>query len=401
VSPAILLKAKDLGIGEGLRRPITAVENFEAEVGKGVKCTVDGRQIHIGNRRGLEANGIIVTLGTFDAMEHLENKGETAVVVSIDGRSEAVLGIMDEAKDEAALTINVLQHVYGIKVYMLTGDNFRTAKAIARDIGLPVSHVIADVLPAEKVAYVKKLRAQGEHVAMVGDGVNDSPALAEADVGIAIGSGTQIAIETGGVVLVNSKLTDLLVAIDLAKTIYSRIKLNLFWALGYNSIGIPIASGIFYPMTHHILPPYIAAFAMALSSVSVLSSSLLLNRYQPPQFSKRYGKDLRQGKLGIEQIDVKTGSGEQIHVSVQCDAMLRNEPCTCPPETCECMPCVEHGNVLPDEDVKLIAPGCQAAWGKKCICDPCRCVGCKSCCKTADKMKPSCSSEKKETSCCS
>ena len=127
-------------------------------------------------------------------MEHLENMGETAVVVSIDGRSEAVIGIMDQAKDEAALTVNVLQHVYGIKVYMLTGDNVRTAKAIARDIGLPASNVIADVLPAEKVAHVKRLRAQGERVAMVGDGVNDSPALAEADVGVAIGSGTQIAI---------------------------------------------------------------------------------------------------------------------------------------------------------------------------------------------------------------
>ena len=413
---AIMLKAKELGIGEGLPRPIMAVENFEAEVGKGVKCIVDGRQVHIGNRRGLDSNGIKITPGTFDAMEHLENRGETAVVVSIDGHSEAVLGIMDQAKDEAALTINVLQHVYGIKVHMLTGDNVRTAKAIARDIGLPAARVVADVLPEGKVEYVKKLRAQGERVAMVGDGVNDSPALAEADVGIAIGSGTQIAIETGGIVLVNSKLTDLLVAIDLAKTIYSRIKLNLFWALGYNSIGIPIASGIFYPMTHTALPPYVAAFAMALSSVSVLSSSLLLNRYKPPQFSKKYGKDLRYGKLGIETIDVKTGSGEQIRVSVQCDAMLRNEPCTCPPETCECMPCAEHGNFPKAETVKVIRPGCQAAWGKECVCDPCTCVGCKSCCSAKKKSNgvakkvPNCCAEKKsenkltsktKPSCCS
>ncbi|KAL3783383.1 hypothetical protein HJC23_013428, partial [Cyclotella cryptica] len=359
---SILLKANDLGIGDGLRRPIAKVEDFEAEVGKGVNCKIAGRQVHIGNRRGLEANGIIITPGTFDAMEHTENKGETAVVVSIDGRSEAVLGIMDQAKDEAALTVNVLQHIYGITVYMLTGDNFRTAKAIARDIGLPVANVVADVLPAEKVDYVKKLRAKGERVAFCGDGVNDAPALAEADVGIAIGSGTQIAIETGGIVLVNSKLTDLLVAIDLAKTIYSRIKLNLFWALGYNSLAIPIASGMFYSITHTALPPYVAAFAMALSSVSVLSSSLLLNRYQPPQFSKKYGKALRRGKLGIERIHVTTGSGEEIKVNVQCDAMLRDEPCSCPPETCECLPCEEHGNVLPVVEETSVWPGCQAAW---------------------------------------
>ena len=204
--------------------------------------------------------------------------------------------------------------------------------------------------------------------------------------------------------LVNSKLTDLLVAIDLAKTIYSRIKLNLFWALGYNSIGIPIASGIFYPLTHHMLPPYVAAFAMALSSVSVLSSSLLLNRYKPPQFSKKYGKHLRMGRLGIEKIEVKSGSGEQMRVYVRCESMVRGEPCACPPETCECNPCLEHGNIPPEPDdveAKVIAPGCQAAWGKKCVCDPCLCVGCTSCCNEEKKEEPKpCCSKEKQSSCC-
>ncbi len=152
-------------------------------------------------------------------MEYLENMGQTAVTVSIDGQSEAVIGIMDQAKDEAALTVNVLQHAFGINVHLLTGDNIRTASAVARDIGIPSTNVIAEVLPADKVEYIKRLRKEGERVAMVGDGINDSPALAEADVGIAIGAGTQIAIESGGIVLVNSKLTDLLSAIDLAKTI--------------------------------------------------------------------------------------------------------------------------------------------------------------------------------------
>ena len=235
--PAIFAKAAELGIGEDFNNPLDAVESFEAEVGKGVKCTLAGVTIHIGNRRCLTANDINITPGTFEAMEYLENMGQTAVVVSVDGRSEAVLGIMDQAKDEAALTINVLQHVFGIKVHMLTGDNIRTARAVAREIGgIPSANIVADVLPAEKVEYVKRLRVEGEHVAMVGDGVNDSPALAEADVGIAIGAGTQIAIETAGIVLVNSTLTDLLIAIDLAKTICKLFQYTSYWLCSKDSL---------------------------------------------------------------------------------------------------------------------------------------------------------------------
>lgn len=213
-------------------------------------------------------------------------------------------------------------------------------------------------------------------------GINDSPALAEADVGIAIGSGTQIAHEAAGIVLVNSKLTDLLVAIDLARSIYFRIRLNLLWALGYNTLAIPIAAGIFYPITHKALPPYVAAFAMALSSVSVLASSLSLNRYTPPTFSiKKYGRKLRGGELGPESIGFtssRSGEHEQI-IHVQCDAMLRNEPCNCPPETCNCYPCEEHGNALPKKPVRRSYPGCGDAWGQKCSCNPCLCVNCTSC----------------------
>ena len=346
-SIAILAKAAEYGFGKGLNRELHEADHFEAEVGKGVKCTVDDVTVHIGNRRSLATNDIQIAPGTFDAMERLEDRGQTAVVVSLNGRTNAVLGIMDQAKDEATLTVNVLQQLYGIKVHMLTGDNIRTAKSVANFIGIPVTNVKADVLPAEKVDYIRQLRLQGEHVAMVGDGINDSPALAEADVGIAIGSGTQIAHEAAGVVLVNSKLTDLLVAIDLAKTIYFRIKLNLIWALGYNSLAIPIAAGLFYPFTHMALPPYVAAFAMALSSVSVLTSSLSLNRYRPPIFStKKYGRNIRPNcELGVEEIGFTMSSGEQFKIRVQCDAMKRNEPCNCPPETCNCYPCEEHGNL--------------------------------------------------------
>ncbi len=304
--------------------------------------------VHIGNRRSLATNDIHVSPGTFDAMERLEDSGQTAVVVSLNGSTKAVIGIMDQAKDEATLTVNVLQQVFGIKVHMLTGDNIRTAKCVANSIGIPLTYVKADALPEDKVAYIRQLRINGEHVAMVGDGINDSPALAEADVGIAIGSGTQIAHEAAGIVLVNSKLTDLLVAIDLAKTIYFRIKLNLFWALGYNILAIPIAAGLFYPFTHMALPPYIAAFAMALSSVSVLTSSLSLNRYRPPSFStKKYGRNIRSCELGVEEIGFTTSRGKQFSIHVQCEALKRNEPCNCPPETCNCVPCEKHGNELP------------------------------------------------------
>lgn len=143
----------------------------------GVKCTVDNVPVLIGNRRCMTENEINISPGTFDAMEYLENKGQTAVVVSINGCTEVVLGIMDHAKDEAALTVNVLQHVFGIKVHMLTGDNFRTARSVAHDLGIPSSNVMADVLPAGKIEYIKRLRLEGERVAMVGDGINDSPAV--------------------------------------------------------------------------------------------------------------------------------------------------------------------------------------------------------------------------------
>jgi len=330
---------------------------------------------------------------------------QTAVVISINGKSEAVVGLIDHAKEEAALTVNVLQHVLGINVFMLTGDNVRTANAVARDVGIKATNVVADVLPSEKILFIKRLRQEGERVAMVGDGVNDSPALAEADVGIAIGSGTQIAHEAAGIVLVNSKLTDLLVAIDLSRTIYGRIRLNFYWALGksdqspptkptnhvlpnllmlgYNSLAIPVAAGIFYPLTHTALPPYVAAFAMALSSISVLVSSLSLNSYKPPTFGeKKYGRDARKGQFGLDSLVYKASSGRQFNVSIQCDAMQNNKPCCCQPETCECFPCEEHGNVDTEKSSQIDSsnfPGCQDQWGKTCKCDPCRCVGCSSC----------------------
>ena len=170
LAKAVINKAAELGIGEGLSRPLVPVEYFQATTGTGVQCDVEGHTVHIGNRRCLVANDIEITEGTFDAMAHLESRGQTAVVVSVDGRTEAIIGMIDQAKDDAALTLNVLQRALHIKVFMITGDNKRTASVIARDIGIPPDHIIADVMPDGKVDCVKRLQEEGEIVAMIGDG---------------------------------------------------------------------------------------------------------------------------------------------------------------------------------------------------------------------------------------
>lgn len=175
----IIMKAAEMHIGEGLSRPLSRPDDFKNEPGAGIRCQILGHSIHIGNRRNLKFNDIEFGPETMDAMEYLENKGQTAVVVSVDGRAEAVIGLIDQAKDEAATTINVLKHALDIDVYMLTGDNIRTAQVVAAELGLAPSHVIADVLPEGKVDCIKKLQTKyNGAVAMVGDGVNDAASLA-------------------------------------------------------------------------------------------------------------------------------------------------------------------------------------------------------------------------------
>jgi len=206
--------------------------------------------------------------------ENLEKEGKTAMILSSGKKVLGVIAVADEIKKDSPQAIKALQSM-GLKVYMITGDNKRTAQAIAKKAG--IKNFFAEVLPEDKVNYVKKLQKQGK-VAMVGDGINDAPALAQADIGIAMGSGTDVAMETGSIVLMRDSLLDIPKAIKLSKITMGKIRQNMFWALFYNILGIPIAAGILYPWTGWLLNPMIAGGAMALSSVSVITNSLLLKR---------------------------------------------------------------------------------------------------------------------------
>ncbi len=254
---------------------------FEAVPGQGISATVAGRQILIGRPAFLEGRGIDPSslLGPAD---ELATAGKTPVFVAIDGRPAAVVAIADTLKAGSVEAVAEL-HRLGLKVAMLTGDNEITARAIARQAG--VERVLADVRPDEKAAQVRKLQGEGKLVAMVGDGINDAPALAQADVGIAIGTGTDVAIESGSVTLMSGDLRALVVAISLSRATMRNIKQNLFWAFAYNVALIPLAAGVFYPFTGILLDPIIAAAAMALSSVTVVSNALRLRRFRAPRIS--------------------------------------------------------------------------------------------------------------------
>jgi Cu+-exporting ATPase len=225
-------------------------------------------------------------------IRQLEVLGNTVVIVAIDFIVSAIIGIADPIKPEARTAVAQLQRM-GLTCWMVTGDNKRTANAVAEQIG--ITNVMAEVLPTQKSEKVKQLQLTGAVVAMVGDGVNDAVALTAADVGIAIGAGTDIAIEAADMVLIRNNLQDVITAIDLSKKTFQRIRLNYMWALLYNALGIPLAAGVFWPLGIKI-PPIVAGLAMAFSSVSVLISSLLLKRYQKPAIPI----DLRGAPLTVQ-----------------------------------------------------------------------------------------------------
>ena len=254
---------------------------FQAVTGKGVSCNVNGRTVAIGNRPFMKLLKIPPADNEVERrMLAMEDTGATAILVAVDGELAAVCGISDELKDDSPDTISRLRGS-GVECWMVTGDNARTARAIARRVGLDERYVVSEALPATKVLKVESLQKDGKVVAMVGDGINDSPALVQANLGVAIGAGTDIAIEAADMVLVRNCVSDVAVALDLSKAIFSRIKLNFVWALLYNSLGIPIAAGMLYPWWRTTLPPVVAAAAMALSSVSVVLSSLHLRLWKP------------------------------------------------------------------------------------------------------------------------
>jgi Cu+-exporting ATPase len=244
---------------------LAPVTNFEAIAGQGIRGRVQSAQVLLGNRRLMHGQGID-TAGAEAAMRRLEEEGKTAMLIAQEGRLTGIVAVADTLKPEAKETIAALKGE-GIEVVLLTGDNERTANAIARELG--IERVIAEILPGDKAKVIKEIQSQGKVVAMVGDGVNDAPALATADIGIAIGSGSDVAKETGGIILIKDDVREVVLAIRLSRMTLSKIKQNLFWAFIYNTIGIPIAAAGF-------LSPIIAAAAMALSSLSVIANSALL-----------------------------------------------------------------------------------------------------------------------------
>lgn len=256
---------------------IKKLESFNAIPGHGIEVGIEGKQMVLGNRKLMLDRGI--------ALEQLENEsdklaseGKTPMYVAIDNKLAGIIAVADVVKESSAKAIQKL-HKMGIEVAMITGDNRRTAEAIAKQVG--IDRVLAEVLPQDKANEVKKLQAEGKKVAMVGDGINDAPALAQADIGIAIGSGTDVAMESADIVLMRSDLMDVPTAIQLSKSTIRNIKQNLFWAFAYNIAGIPIAAGVLYALGGPLLNPVFAAAAMSMSSVSVLTNALRLRGFKP------------------------------------------------------------------------------------------------------------------------
>jgi Cu2+-exporting ATPase len=260
---------------------LAPADSFEALAGHGLTATVEGRTLLVGNRKLMSDRGIGLD-GLAERAAELAAAGNTPMYVAIDGAAVGVVAVADAVKPSARIAIERLGAL-GIEVAMITGDNQRTAEAVARRLG--IERVFAEVLPADKARHVRALQEEGNVVAMVGDGVNDAPALAQADIGIAIGAGTDVAIETARVVLMKSDPLDVLRAIRLSKATVTKMKQNLFWASIYNVLAIPIAAGALYPSLGLQLRPEWAALLMSISSIIVATNAVLL---------KRADRDLRE-----------------------------------------------------------------------------------------------------------
>ena len=268
---AIVKYAEDMGI------KTRNASDFRAIPGHGIEVTIDGRQVLLGNRK-LMTDREIALENWEELSDRLADEGKTPMYIAVSGNLAGIIAVADTVKDTSKRAIEQL-HRMGIKVAMITGDNRKTAQAIAKQVG--IDRVLSEVLPQDKAEEVKKLQSEGRIVAMVGDGINDAPALAQADIGIAIGSGTDVAMESADIVLMRSDLTDVPTAIQLSRSTIRNIKENLFWAFAYNTIGIPVAMGILHIFGGPLLNPMIAGAAMSLSSVSVVTNALRLRRFKP------------------------------------------------------------------------------------------------------------------------
>ncbi|KAL0737156.1 hypothetical protein Bca4012_013366 [Brassica carinata] len=256
--------------------------DFSALPGKGIQCIVNNKLILVGNRKLMSENSITIPDHVEKFVEELEESAKTGVIVAYSGQLVGVMGVADPLKREANVVVEGLLRM-GVRPIMVTGDNWRTARAVAKEVG--IEDVRAEVMPAGKAEVIRSLQKDGSTVAMVGDGINDSPALAAADVGMAIGAGTDVAIEAADYVLMRNNLEDVITAIDLSRKTLTRIRLNYVFAMAYNVVSIPIAAGVFFPILRVQLPPWAAGACMALSSVSVVCSSLLLRRYKKPRLT--------------------------------------------------------------------------------------------------------------------
>jgi Cu+-exporting ATPase len=276
LAEAVVRKARSEGVA------LAEASSFEARGGKGVLARIDGEDATVGNRVLLREIGIAIPEEAEEAALRLEEEGKTALLVALAGRVVGVVGVADTLKENSREAVGKLKEM-GFEVLMITGDNPHTAGIVAKEIG--IERVLAEVLPQDKAREIKRLQEKGMVVAFVGDGINDAPALAQADVGIAIGSGTDVAIESGEIVLIRDDLLDAVASIQLSRKVIGRVKLNLFWAFAYNTALIPVAAGVLYPSFGIVFRPELAGLAMALSSVTVVSLSLMLKGYVPP--SKR------------------------------------------------------------------------------------------------------------------
>ncbi|MBI2539831.1 MAG: heavy metal translocating P-type ATPase, partial [Deltaproteobacteria bacterium] len=268
---AIVRRAGEEGLG------LEPLDSFQAIPGHGIEAKVEGRDLVLGNLKLMHDRSVLLD-GLEREAERLAEEGKTPMFVAVDGRAAGIIAVADTLKPNSKEAVEAL-HSLGLEVGMITGDNRRTAQAIASQLG--IDRVMAEVLPQDKAEEVKRLQVEGKVVAMVGDGINDAPALAQAEVGIAIGTGTDVAIEASDITLISGDLRGIVTSIALSKRTMRTMKQNFFWAFIYNTVLIPVAAGILYPFAGILMSPILAGAAMAFSSVSVVSNSLRLRRFRP------------------------------------------------------------------------------------------------------------------------